>query len=138
MDGRNAGVGRDGDDGEAADDLDGGEQERTGSGEAEAVLALDGSTDASADDPLRDVGLIEVPYRYKAAAFDDALAHMLRRPRRSCSSADSMRVLNTARGFPSSGTPPREWPPGGRPRRPARRAGRWSRGGRRGWDPGAR
>lgn len=85
-------VGFGGDDREYTVELDGGEQERAGAGEAEAVLAFGGP-------------LVERPRRYEATPLADCLRPQLRFPRSSCASAVSMRVLNTAFGFLSGESP---------------------------------
>lgn len=64
-----AGVRMSGDDGEATVLLDGGEQERAGAGEAEAVLAADGPAGPLARDLLGIAGLVEGAHRDEAAAL---------------------------------------------------------------------
>lgn len=71
MDGRDARVGLRGDDGEATVLLDGCEQERTGSGESESVLATDGPAGPLAYDPLCGARLVEGADGHEAAALGD-------------------------------------------------------------------
>lgn len=67
MDGRDAGTGRSGDDGEPVALAHGGEQERLGAGESEHVLSADGPAGPLALDHLGHVPLVEGAHGHEAA-----------------------------------------------------------------------